>query len=287
MTAIDRRQSLRAWPPPAPPRFRGCRAAPGPSRACRSSPSPWAWPAAYGALAGAVDAAGRRGGGGFPSLPLEAGPVTVRWERTTRASRASRSGQACSPARAGARRARGAGRPGAGSLVPLPLHGRRRRQHLRPRPHAAGARRPSRGGCGARLRLLPALEHGRPCRLAAFGRRAGPDLVLARRRLHLRIPVPATPAQRVPGGWVTDSASRTPAPRRAQERPGPAGRARVRPWLVTWDDHEVQNDYAGLTPGNTGPEVADFVACRGAAYQAYYEHMPPPASVLTRAGWAG
>ncbi|MEO6018446.1 MAG: alkaline phosphatase D family protein, partial [Polaromonas sp.] len=25
------------------------------------------------------------------------------------------------------------------------------------------------------------------------------------------------------------------------------------PWLVTWDDHEVQNDYAGLAAGDSGP----------------------------------
>ncbi|WP_426208802.1 alkaline phosphatase D family protein [Massilia sp. TWP1-3-3] len=43
------------------------------------------------------------------------------------------------------------------------------------------------------------------------------------------------------------------------------------PWIVTWDDHEVANDYARdrdelLTP--------DFAARRAAAYQAFYEHMP-------------
>ncbi len=55
------------------------------------------------------------------------------------------------------------------------------------------------------------------------------------------------------------------------------------PWLVTWDDHEVQNDYAGLTVGENGPRVADFAARRAAAYQAFYEHMPLRASSLTRA----
>jgi alkaline phosphatase D len=61
------------------------------------------------------------------------------------------------------------------------------------------------------------------------------------------------------------------------------------PWLVTWDDHEVQNDYAGVSPGYSGPPVADFAARRAAAYQAFYEHMPLRASVLTRAmaGLAG
>lgn len=46
------------------------------------------------------------------------------------------------------------------------------------------------------------------------------------------------------------------------------------PWLITWDDHEVQNDYAGTQQGNSGPPVSDFMARRRAAYQAFYEHMP-------------
>ena len=55
------------------------------------------------------------------------------------------------------------------------------------------------------------------------------------------------------------------------------------PWLVTWDDHEVQNDYAGVKQGDSGIPVADFAARRAAAYQAFYEHMPLRASVLARA----
>ncbi len=55
------------------------------------------------------------------------------------------------------------------------------------------------------------------------------------------------------------------------------------PWLVTWDDHEVQNDYAGLWPGNSGAPEPDFAARRAAAFQAFYEHMPVRAAVLTRA----
>jgi alkaline phosphatase D len=43
------------------------------------------------------------------------------------------------------------------------------------------------------------------------------------------------------------------------------------PWIVTWDDHEVANDY-----GNDRDERLDpnFLARRAAAYQAFYEHMP-------------
>ncbi|MFL6577304.1 MAG: alkaline phosphatase D family protein [Povalibacter sp.] len=47
------------------------------------------------------------------------------------------------------------------------------------------------------------------------------------------------------------------------------------PWLVTWDDHEVENDYAGAS--SQGDDPTDwFLARRAAAYRAYYEHMPLP-----------
>jgi alkaline phosphatase D len=58
------------------------------------------------------------------------------------------------------------------------------------------------------------------------------------------------------------------------------------PWLVAWDDHEVQNDYAGSAPGDSGPTVTDFANRRAAAYQAFYEHMPIRASTLAQ-GLAG
>lgn len=47
------------------------------------------------------------------------------------------------------------------------------------------------------------------------------------------------------------------------------------PWLVTWDDHEVNNDYAG-NRSQWLDDVALFLKRRAAAYQAYYEHMPLP-----------
>lgn len=58
------------------------------------------------------------------------------------------------------------------------------------------------------------------------------------------------------------------------------------PWLMTWDDHEVQNDYAGLQAGASAGDLSDpaqFVARRAMAYQAWYEHMPVRASVITQA----
>ena len=45
------------------------------------------------------------------------------------------------------------------------------------------------------------------------------------------------------------------------------------PWVLTWDDHEVENDYAGDHSADGEPAAA-FHARRAAAYQAWYEHMP-------------
>ena len=62
-------------------------------------------------------------------------------------------------------------------------------------------------------------------------------------------------------------------------------------WISTWDDHEVENDYANDRSENVDhPEW--FLARRAAAYKAYYEHMPlrremipqgPHARIYTRA----
>src|SRR5215831_2858235 len=45
------------------------------------------------------------------------------------------------------------------------------------------------------------------------------------------------------------------------------------PWIVTWDDHEVDNNYANDRPEDNQPREA-FLERRANAYQAYYEHMP-------------
>ena len=45
------------------------------------------------------------------------------------------------------------------------------------------------------------------------------------------------------------------------------------PWILTWDDHEVDNNYANDTPEDKQPREA-FLERRANAYQAYYEHMP-------------
>ncbi|SEQ78286.1 alkaline phosphatase D family protein [Lentzea albida] len=58
----------------------------------------------------------------------------------------------------------------------------------------------------------------------------------------------------------------------------------VAPWAVIWDDHEIDNNWAGLLPDRPQP---DFPARRAAAIQAYYENMPLRRSprLYRRIGW--
>ncbi len=46
------------------------------------------------------------------------------------------------------------------------------------------------------------------------------------------------------------------------------------PWLVSFDDHEVDNNWAGLVSEEQGVPPEIFALRRAAAFQAWYEHMP-------------
>ena len=47
------------------------------------------------------------------------------------------------------------------------------------------------------------------------------------------------------------------------------------PWIVTWDDHEVCNNYAGSRAERAHfMDPVKFLKIRAGAYQAYYENMP-------------
>lgn len=54
------------------------------------------------------------------------------------------------------------------------------------------------------------------------------------------------------------------------------------PWIVTWDDHEVDNNYSADAPEDKQTREA-FLERRANAYQAYYEHMPLRLSSLPKA----
>jgi alkaline phosphatase D len=53
------------------------------------------------------------------------------------------------------------------------------------------------------------------------------------------------------------------------------------PWIVTWDDHEVDNDYATERSEELDPS---FLKRRTAAYRAFLEHMPLRRSVILAGG---
>ena len=180
----------------------------------------------------------------------------------------------------------GDGRPG-----PRPRGARRRR---RPRAGApttttgspsastrarsartADAARRVAGALRARGRQLPVVRDGRLRRLPAPARR-GRRPRAAPRRLHLRV-------RRRDGGRADDACP--PTSWRASPTTGSATRsyrldedlrnAHHRfPFVLTWDDHEVANNYSGdelrTQPGS--PEAAQ--ARKAAAYQAWWEHLP-------------
>jgi alkaline phosphatase D len=54
------------------------------------------------------------------------------------------------------------------------------------------------------------------------------------------------------------------------------------PWFVTWDDHEVDNNYANDISEQPNVAAEDFLKRRANAYKAYYEHMPLRRASLPR-----
>src|SRR5262245_28860361 len=56
------------------------------------------------------------------------------------------------------------------------------------------------------------------------------------------------------------------------------------PCLMTWDDHEVENDYANEWSERVETTPEEFLRRRAAAYQAYYEHMPLRSAATPQGG---
>lgn len=70
--------------------------------------------------------------------------------------------------------------------------------------------------------------------------------------------------------------------RHAQYRADPLlhGMHALCPWMVTWDDHEFDNNCAGAISEQKDVDPVDFLLRRANAYQAYYEAMPLRSSCL-------
>ena len=147
----------------------------------------------------------------------------------------------------------------------------------RHRPHAHIARAASRAarvppGAG----LLPA-PGARALGRAAACRRAAPDLLVhVGDYIYEGATTPNRVRAHVGGNCRTLDDYRR---RYAQYRMDPALQAAhaASPWITTWDDHEVANDYSGIYSGRA-EDPAAFLKRRAAAYQAYFENLPLPPS---------
>ncbi len=117
-------------------------------------------------------------------------------------------------------------------------------------------------------------------------RQESPDLVLFLGDYIYEYPGTHSRVRVPPGGWVYTLEQYRARYALYKSDPDLQAMHAACPWLCTWDDHEVQNDYAGEHPGDGEPpggwERYSFAQRRAAAYQAYYENMPLPASVLVR-----
>jgi alkaline phosphatase D len=109
-----------------------------------------------------------------------------------------------------------------------------------------------------------------------------PDLILFLGDYIYETATPATGRVRRHSGGYVQSLAQYRA-RYAQYKGDPDLQAAhaCAPWMPIWDDHEVDNDYAGLQSENPG-EQDGFPARRAAAYRAYWEHMPLPRSAKPR-----
>ena len=88
-------------------------------------------------------------------------------------------------------------------------------------------------------------------------------------------PTPAASA-RCTSAAPTDLAGYRAPLRRVQVRSRLQAAHAARPWVCTWDDHEVDNNYADdvARRSERGGARGEFRERRAAAYQAWYEHMP-------------
>jgi alkaline phosphatase D len=118
-------------------------------------------------------------------------------------------------------------------------------------------------------------------------RQEDPDAVLFLGDYIYEYPIAANPVRVPNGGWVLTLEDYRRRYALHKSDTDLQAMHMACPWLHIWDDHEVHNDYAGIQEGNSGRlaplPIAGFAVRRAAAYQAYYEHMPLRASVLTRA----
>ena len=208
---------------------------------------------------------------GAGGAPLEAGAVPVRYEVATD-----------DRFRTIVRRGEGLAHPERAHSVHVELHGLPAGRPYWYRFHALGCvsetgRTRTAPHRADRLRLaVTSCQHWELGWFAAYRdiRAADPDLILQLGDYIYEQSYPDQPTvRRFGAGEPRDLAGYRA--RYALYRSDPDLRAAhaATPWVVTWDDHEVLNDYANLA-NREGVPPALFALRRAAAYQAYFEHMP-------------
>ena len=210
----------------------------------------------------------RRSGRGWRPEPLNGGgvgaePVAVAWEVADDEAfgRIVAARHVRWRAGVGAHRARGGDRARARALVLLPVHGGRRgepgRPHRAPRPAAEAP--PS--SCGSRSGRASTSSRAI---YAAHRHLADEDLdlmVFVGDYIYEGRRAPARCAA-TSGGEARTLARLPQPPRAVQDRSDLQALHAAVPWLVTWDDHEVDNDYAGDCVGGARPGVPRAAAPR-------------------------
>ena len=183
-------------------------------------------------------------------------------------------------ARHGRRRALGArrgGRAEAGPRVLLPVPARAPRLPRRAHPHGSGVRRA--GSRPSRCRSSRARSSSTAgSRRTAGWPRTSPTWCCTSATTSTS--TRRTPTSPPPATCVTTAGPETVTlanyrQRHAQYSTDPDLQAAhaVAPWLVVFDDHEVDNNWADEIPENAA-SVAGFMDRRAAAFRAYYENMP-------------
>lgn len=221
------------------------------------------------------------------ALPVDATQaVTVHWELARDAAFAQIAAQGSAQALAAL-----------GWSVHVEPAGLQADQHYFYRFHAGGSTSPT-----GRTRTLPGAGQLRDLRLAYASCQKWedgyftawrhllhdqPDMVVFLGDYIYEYPGTSSKLRTPGGGWVLTLAQYRARYALYKSDPDLQAMHAACPWVMTWDDHEVQNDYAGLSPGDGVPPggwgAMGFAARRAAAYQAYYENMPLRASVLTQA----
>ena len=127
------------------------------------------------------------------------------------------------------------------TAIPLPVHGRRVHEPARPHPDAAASGSPD--GSGIAVANCQCLETGALRRLPPDRSTSRPRPRAAPRRLRLRVRGVAPGTERGPRDAGRLAAPATP---RYRDRPTTLRAAHARfPFVCTWDDHEVANNYMG------------------------------------------